>query len=112
MANIETTTLATEFKFGNTAANYMAIEVNGVPRLNGTALNWRDEYPSGPWNPAAAAAAPDEVANTYELGQMLTFNIRRTPNGANDTYTGDAILEQVALHVPVDTFGSRAIYTK
>lgn len=50
--------------------------------------------------------------NGYALGDKILFTLRRTPNGANDTYADDAILEQIALHVPVDTFGSRQIYAK
>lgn len=50
--------------------------------------------------------------NGYVLGDKILFTLRRTPSGALDTYTGDAILEQIALHVPVDTLGSRQIYIK
>lgn len=50
--------------------------------------------------------------NGYALGDKILFTLRRTPNGALDTYTGDAILEQIALHIPVDTLGSRKIYVK
>ena len=48
----------------------------------------------------------------FTLGDMILFNIRRTPSGTNDTYTGEAILEQVALHVPTNDRGSRERYTK
>ncbi len=52
-------------------------------------------------------------ANGYTLGDKILFNIRRNPSGVNDTYTNqDAILEQIALHIPVDTFGSRQRYIK
>lgn len=50
--------------------------------------------------------------NGYNIGDKILFTLRRTPSGANDTYTGDAILEQIALHTPVDTLGSRQIYIK
>lgn len=50
--------------------------------------------------------------NTYTLGDLICFSIRRTPTNADDTYEADVILEQVALHVPVNMFGSRNIYSK
>jgi hypothetical protein len=54
-----------------------------------------------------------ELSDTdYLIGQKIGFNIRRTPNDAQDTYGADAILEQVALHIPVDTAGSRQRYVK
>ena len=46
----------------------------------------------------------------FNIGGKIGFNIRRTP--ADDTYTGDALLEQVSLHIPCDTNGSRQIYVK
>lgn len=48
----------------------------------------------------------------YGIGDKIGFNIRRTPSDAADTYGADALLEQVALHIPVDTLGSRQIYVK
>jgi len=46
----------------------------------------------------------------FSLGGKIGFNIRRTPTA--DTYGADALLEQVALHIPCDTNGSRQIYVK
>ena len=48
----------------------------------------------------------------FQLGDKIGFNIRRTPTDVEDTYPDDAILEQVALHVPVNTNGSRQRYVK
>lgn len=48
----------------------------------------------------------------YGLGDKIGFNIRRTPAGVNDTYAGDVFLEQVAAHIPVDSNGSRQLYSK
>jgi hypothetical protein len=46
----------------------------------------------------------------FSLGGKIGFNIRRSPS--TDTFGADALLEQVALHVPVDGLGSRQIYVK
>ena len=48
----------------------------------------------------------------YQLGDKIGFNLRRHPTDAADTYTGDVLFEQIALHVPCDTQGSRQIYVK
>lgn len=51
-----------------------------------------------------------QPATPFGIGGKIGFNIRRTP--ANDTFSGDALLEQISLHVPCDTAGSRQIYVK
>lgn len=48
----------------------------------------------------------------FKLGGKIGFNLRRTPSDVQDTYAGDALFEQVAIHIPCDTLGSRQIYTK
>ena len=48
----------------------------------------------------------------FNLGDKIGFNLRRTPTNALDTYPNDVLLEQIALHVPCDTAGSRQIYIK
>lgn len=48
----------------------------------------------------------------FALGGKIGFNLRRTPSGAQDTYAGDALFEQVAIHIPCDTLGSRQVYIK
>lgn len=48
----------------------------------------------------------------YHIGEKIGFNIRRTPNDGDDTYGSDALLEQIAIHIPVDTNGSRQRYVK
>jgi len=48
----------------------------------------------------------------FELGDKIGFNLRRDPTDGADTYTGDILFEQVALHIPCDTNGSRQIYVK
>lgn len=51
-----------------------------------------------------------QPSTPFSLGGKIGFNIRRTPT--TDSYGGDALLEQVAIHVPCDTQGSRQIYIK
>jgi hypothetical protein len=46
-------------------------------------------------------------ASGWDLGALISFTLRRTPTGENDTYPDDAILEKVALPVPTYDFGSR-----
>lgn len=51
-------------------------------------------------------------ANGFQLGDKIGFNLRRAPNGVNDTYGADALFEQIALHIQCDTLGSRQRYVK
>ncbi|NJL73901.1 MAG: hypothetical protein HC892_01510 [Saprospiraceae bacterium] len=48
----------------------------------------------------------------FQVGGKIGFNIRRTPNDPQDTYGSDILLEQIALHIPCDTNGSRDVYIK
>ena len=48
----------------------------------------------------------------FTIGGKIGFNLRRSPLGALDTYGGDTLFEQIALHIPCDTLGSRQIYAK
>lgn len=48
----------------------------------------------------------------FELGGIITFNLRRTPTDSEDTYAADALLIKSALHVPTDGRGSRQRYIK
>jgi len=52
------------------------------------------------------------TGSTFSLGHLINFNIRRDPTFSGDTYPDDIILEQVALHMPIDSFGSRQQYIK
>ena len=48
----------------------------------------------------------------FSLGGKIGFNLRRSPAGVNDTYGADALFEQIAMHVEIDTLGSRQRYVK
>ena len=48
----------------------------------------------------------------WGIGDVIVFNLRRTPSDAGDTYEEDALLIKTALHVPVNSRGSRQIYIK
>jgi hypothetical protein len=51
-----------------------------------------------------------QPSTPFAIGGKIGWNLRRTP--ADDTYGSDALLEQISLHVPCDTLGSRQIYVK
>jgi hypothetical protein len=49
-------------------------------------------------------------AGGFGIGDIILFNLRRTPTGNNDTYPDNALLIKVAMHVPTDDRGSKDIY--
>jgi len=51
-------------------------------------------------------------AGGYIIGGKIGFNLRRNGGVGQDNYGALALFEQVALHIPVDTQGSRQIYVK
>lgn len=51
-------------------------------------------------------------AGGFQIGGIITFNLRRTPTGGSDTYAGDALLIKTALHIPTNSRGSRQRYIK
>ena len=48
----------------------------------------------------------------FQLGGVIDFVLRRTPNGAGDTYEADALLIKTAMHIPTNSRGSRQRYIK
>jgi hypothetical protein len=64
--------LQQELKFGDSPnGNFSAMELGtGFIRREGSAIYYRDEYVGGPWVPAGANAAPDEVNAT--IGGVAT----------------------------------------
>lgn len=48
----------------------------------------------------------------YSIGDKIRVNYRRTPSDAADTYSGDWLFEQCALHAPFNSRGSRQRYIK
>jgi len=51
-------------------------------------------------------------AGGYNIGDIIRFNIRRTPADAQDTYNAPVIFDKCALHVPINSMGSRQRYIK
>jgi hypothetical protein len=47
----------------------------------------------------------------FALGDLIHIQVRRTPTATGDTYTGDAIFVQAAMHVP-GQIGSRTTYDR
>lgn len=48
----------------------------------------------------------------YSIGDMIIVKYRRTPTDAQDTYAGDWLFKQCALHMPFNAIGSRQRYVK
>jgi hypothetical protein len=48
----------------------------------------------------------------WGIGDIIIFNLRRTPDDVQDTYEEEVLLIKTALHVPVNSNGSRQIYIK
>lgn len=48
----------------------------------------------------------------FDVGDLIEFTISRNPSDVSDTYAADIIFYKCALHVPVDTLGSRQRYIK
>jgi hypothetical protein len=46
----------------------------------------------------------------FSIGDIIQFNIRRTPTGDNDTYEHDAIFIKAAMHVVTNDRGSTNRY--
>ena len=46
----------------------------------------------------------------FSIGDIIQFNLRRTPTGTNDTYAHDAILIKCAMHVCSNDRGSTNMY--
>lgn len=49
---------------------------------------------------------------TYNIGDHILVNYRRTPTDAQDTYTNDWAFVQCAMHMPLDGVGSRGRFVK
>lgn len=64
------------------------------------------------WHKLTTFGYLPQPSTEYGIGGKIGFNVRRTPADEDDTYTGEVYLEQIALHVPCDTKGSRQIYIK
>jgi hypothetical protein len=64
------------------------------------------------WHLITSIGNLPQPSTPFGIGGKIGFNLRRTPNDTDDTYTGEVLLEQISLHVPCDTNGSRQIYVK
>jgi hypothetical protein len=51
-------------------------------------------------------------AGGYGIGDIIIFTLKRVPTDDEDTYPDDIILIKTALHVPVNSSGSRQRYIK
>ena len=48
----------------------------------------------------------------YQIGDQIIVKYRRTPSDAQDTYAGDWLFMQCAMHAPMNSNGSRQRYVK
>jgi len=72
-------------------------------------------YFDGTQTPYCNALIGDDLvtpAEGFGIGDLIEFTITRDPALASDTYEDDVVFYKSALHVPVDTFGSRQRYVK
>lgn len=99
--------------------DYTYIPVNSAPitqtRLNviGTiASNEQYFHKINSFVGTGAVISLPKPSSGFNIGDIIEFNLRRTPTDGDDSYTADAILIKVAMHVPVNSQGSRQRYIK
>lgn len=100
------------FEYCYIPANAAAIQETTITALGAVAANEQYKHKLTSFKNTSAVARIAKPAAGFNLGDVILFNLRRTPNGANDTYPDDALLIKVALHVPTNDFGSRQVYIK
>ena len=61
--------------------------------------------------PGAVISLPKPTSG-FTIGDVIEFTLRRTPTDPQDDYAADAILLKVAMHVPINSSGSRQLYVK
>ena len=86
--------------------------VNAAPIAWGTysnliTINANEQY----WHKLGGVELT-KPSSGYNIGDQIIVKYRRTPNDAQDTYTGDWLFMQCALHMPLNSNGSRQRYTK
>jgi hypothetical protein len=59
-----------------------------------------------------AGAEFDPPVAGFHIGDIINFNVFRDPTDEDDTYTGDFLFDQCALHAPFDGRGSRQRYVR
>lgn len=52
------------------------------------------------------------TSEDFAIGDLIEFTLTRNYDDAGDTYPADVIFYKTALHVPMDTQGSRQLYVK
>lgn len=99
--------------------DYTYIPVNAAPIVQ-TALsvvvtvssNQQYFHKINSFQGAGAILSLPKPSSGFNIGDIIEFNLRRTPTDNDDTYAADAILIKVALHVPCNSPGSRQRYVK
>lgn len=100
------------FDWEHSGVNNSTVEGYNNPPSGQTQLVMVESVPSNKQYYHVVRAFGDLPDLGYKLGDKIGFTISRDPANAADTYPADVILEQVALHIPVDAKGSRERYVK
>jgi len=87
------------------------IPPNGAP-IAMTSLSCLKTVNNNQYNNVVCGTELPVPSGGFGIGGLIQFNLRRSPADAQDTYAADVLLFKTALHVPVDTNGSRERYAK
>ena len=86
--------------------------VNMTPEFLGTfsnliTINANEQY----WHKLGGVEITKPTGG-FSIGDQIIVKYRRTPTDAQDTYAGDWLFMQCALHMPFNSTGSRTRYVK
>jgi hypothetical protein len=91
--------------------DYCHIPANGVAVAQ-TTLEITCAVDNQQYNHLLCGTTLPAPAVGWNIGDIVLFRLRRTPTDDDDTYGADALLIKTALHVPVNSRGSRQRYIK
>lgn len=92
--------------------DYCYIPANGAPIAQTSLVCYQVILANEQYVHHLAGAELPIPSSGINLGDIITFNLRRTPTDTEDTYPDDVLLIKTALHVPINDFGSRQRYIK
>jgi hypothetical protein len=88
------------------------LPADGSAAISMTALTCIDSCSSQQTRHLICGTELAKPSSGFNVGDIILFRLRRTPNDGADTYGADALLIKTALHVPVNSKGSRQRYIK
>ena len=92
--------------------DWCLIKANGAPIAGTQAIITKTITANQQYFNLLSGANLAVPAGGFGIGDLIEFTISRDPQNVGDTYAADMILYKVALHIPIDTLGSRTTYTK